>query len=179
MIEKVIESTSIYEGRIVHLHVDTVQLPDGRHAKREIVGHGGAVCIVPLRDTETVLLIKQFRLPAGKVLLEIPAGGLEKGESPADSAMRELREETGFRAETLRPLFAMYLAPGYSTELIHCFLATGLSPDALNPDADENLELVPMRLEDAVAAIFKGEIEDAKTIAGLLAAQQILKETAD
>ncbi len=178
MIETVIESTSIYEGRIVHLHVDTVQLPDGRHAKREVVGHGGAVCIVPLRDNETVLLIRQFRLPAGKVLLEIPAGGLEKGENPDDSAMRELREETGYRAGNLRRLFAMYLAPGYSTELIHTYLATDLSEDALDQDEDENLELVPMSLNDAIALIFTGEIEDAKTIAGLFAAQQILQETA-
>jgi len=158
--------------------VDTVQLPDGRHAKREVVGHGGAVCIVPLRDNETVLLIRQFRLPAGKVLLEIPAGGLEKGENPDDSAMRELREETGYRAGNLRRLFAMYLAPGYSTELIHTYLATDLSEDALDQDEDENLELVPMSLNDAIALIFTGEIEDAKTIAGLFAAQQILQETA-
>lgn len=179
MIETVIDSTSIYEGRIVHLRVDTVQLPDGRHAKREVVGHGGAVCIVPMRDNDTVLLIRQFRLPAGKVLLEIPAGGLEKGENPDDSAMRELREETGYRAGNLRRLFAMYLAPGYSTELIHAYLATDLTEDALDQDEDENLELVTMSLHDAIALIFSGEIEDAKTIAGLFAAQQILQETAE
>lgn len=174
MIEEVIGTESIYNGRIVHLRVDTVRLPSGREAKREVVGHSGAICVVPMRDAETVLMIKQFRLPAGKILLEVPAGGLEEGENPDECAMRELQEETGFRAENLERMFTMYLAPGYSTELMHAYLATDLSADKLAQDEDENLELIPMKLDDAIAAIFRGEIEDSKTVASLFAAREIL-----
>src|SRR5262249_53704279 len=142
--ETVIGSQSIYEGRIVHLRVDTVRLPNGKESKREIVAHRGAVCIVPVRDDGKILLVQQFRLAAGKTLLEIPAGTLEEGEGPALCAERELEEETGYRAAKLVPLFQAYLAPGYSTELIYAFLATGLTPTQAHTDADENLELTPL-----------------------------------
>jgi nudix-type nucleoside diphosphatase (YffH/AdpP family) len=174
MIEEVIGTESIFNGKIVHLRVDTVRLPNGRESKREVVGHGGAICVVPMQDNQTVLMIRQFRLPAGKILLEVPAGGLEDGENPDDCAMRELQEETGFRAGNLTRMFTMYLAPGYSTELMYAYLATDLSDDKLAQDEDENLELVPMKLDDAIAAIFRGEIEDSKTVAALFAAREIL-----
>ncbi len=167
-------STRIYEGRVVNLRVDTVRLPNGRESKREIVEHGGAVAIVPMRDTETVILIRQWRMPAGKVLLEIPAGGMEAGETPEACAARELAEEIGQVPGRLVPLYSCYVAPGYSTEIIHGFLALDLHEAPENPDEDEFVEQVPMRLDDALAAIGRGEIEDAKTIAGLTLAARLL-----
>lgn len=173
--ETVIGSEPIYKGRVVDLRVDTVRLADGREAKREVVAHKGAVCVVALQEDGTVLLVRQFRLPAGKVLLEIPAGGLEPGEEPYDAALRELEEETGYRAATLRSLFACYLAPGYSSELIHTYLATDLTRTQTHFDDNENLELVVLPLEEAVAKVLEGEYDDAKTIAGLLAVHALLR----
>lgn len=174
MAETVISSEEIYKGRIVHLHVDTVRLADGKEAKREIVSHGGAVCIVPLMEDGTVLLVKQFRLAAGKVLLEVPAGTLEKDEDPDACALRELEEETGYKAANLRLLFTTFLAPGYSTELIHAYLATGLTKTQTNFDEGEDLELITMPLEEAEHLVLSGQVQDAKTIASLLVARRVI-----
>ncbi len=174
--EAVTGTERIYDGRVVSLRVDTVRLPDGKEGRREVVEHGGAVAVVPMRDRETVLLVRQWRLPAGKALLEIPAGGREPDESPEDCASRELAEEIGLVPGRLVPLFACYLAPGYSSEKIHGFLALDLREAPEDPDEDEFVELVPMRLDDALAAIGSGEIEDAKTIAGLTLAARLLPE---
>ena len=171
--ETVIGTEEIYRGKIVRLRVDRVRLPDGKEAKREIVGHGGAVCIVPITEDGNVLMIRQFRLAAGGVLLEIPAGGLETGETPEACAARELEEETGYRTASLRPLFSMFLAPGYSTELIHAYLATGLTPGTTHMDEDENVVLTPIPLEEVVDRILAGEIRDAKTIAAVMAAYHL------
>lgn len=172
--EIVTGSERFFEGRIVNLRVDTVTLPNGKTSKREVVEHGGAVAIVPMRDAETVLLVRQFRLPAGKALLEIPAGGLEPDESPEACAARELSEEIGMVPGRLIPIYSSYLAPGYSTEKIHGFLALDLSESPADADEDEFVELVEMSLEAAIDAIGTGEIEDAKTIAGLLLAARLL-----
>ena len=172
--ETITGSTRIYDGRVVNLRVDTVRLPNGKESKREIVEHSGAVAIVPMRDRETVVLIRQWRMPAGKVLLEIPAGGMEAGETPETCASRELAEEIGQVPGRLVPLYSCYLAPGYSTEIIHGFLALDLREAPEDPDEDEFVEQVALRLEDALAAIGRGEIEDAKTIAGLTLAARIL-----
>jgi ADP-ribose pyrophosphatase len=171
--ETILGSETIYSGKIVHLRVDTVRLPDGRESKREIVGHRGAVCIVPIRDG-SVLMVRQFRLAAGKALLEIPAGTLEEGEEPDACAARELEEETGYRAGNLRPMFQAYLAPGYSTERIHAYLATGLTPASAHTDADENVELVTLPIDEIEGRVLSGEFQDAKTIASLLVALRLL-----
>ncbi|HZO91698.1 MAG TPA: NUDIX hydrolase [Chthonomonadaceae bacterium] len=172
--ETVIGSETIYSGKIVHLRVDTVRLPDGSQSKREIVAHKGAVCIVPVLEDGTVLLVRQFRLAAGKALLEIPAGTLEPGEDPDACAARELEEETGYRAAHFRPLFQSYLAPGYSTELIHAYLATGLTESQARTDADENIELVRLPLVEAEQKAIDGDLQDAKTISALLVARRLL-----
>lgn len=174
--ETVLSSEKIYDGKIVHLHVDTVRLSDGKESKREVVSHGGAVCIVPVQEDGTTLLVRQFRLPAGKILLEIPAGTLEKGEEPQACALRELEEEIGYKAANIRLLFACYLAPGYSTEKIHAYIATGLTKTQTHFDEGENLELVTMPLAEAVQRVLAGELEDAKTIAALLVANEVLKQ---
>jgi ADP-ribose pyrophosphatase len=168
--EKTVDSKRIYDGRVVKLRVDTVELPDGSRTTREVVEHKGAVAIVPLIDSDTVVMVRQFRQPANEVLLEIPAGTLEAGEAPDDCAARELIEETGYRAGTLDKMFKSYLAPGYSSEMLHTYLATSLQKDTVAPEADEFLEIVTIKLDDAVAMIETGEIKDAKTICGVLMA---------
>ena len=131
--EITITSTRIYEGRIINLRVDTVRLPNGREGRREVIEHSGAVAVVPMRDRETVLLVRQWRVPAGKALLEIPAGGMEAGEAPEACARRELAEEIGMIPGRLLPLYSAYVAPGYSSEIIHGFLALDLSDAPEDP----------------------------------------------
>ncbi len=173
--EKTIESRRIFEGRIVNMRVDTVELPNGRTSTREVVEHRGAVAIVPMLDHETVVLVRQYRQPVGGTLLEIPAGTLEKGEEPFDCASRELAEEIGYHPEKLTKMFHSYLAPGYSTEMLHTFLAEDLKRVGENRDADEFMEIVTMSLTDAVEMIRSGEIIDAKSICGLLLAARMYK----
>lgn len=174
MQEKVIHSERVFTGRVVNLRVDTVRLPNGRTSQREIVEHRGAVAVVPLLDDETVLMIRQFRLAVNEVLLEVPAGTLEPDEPPEICAARELEEETGYRANTLRKLFSQYLAPGYSQEILHVFLAQHLKKTAQRMEEDENVEVVSMPLHRAVEMVLSGEIRDAKTIAALLVTHYIL-----
>jgi ADP-ribose pyrophosphatase len=160
---------------VVTLRIDTVRFPNGKTGKREVIEHSGAVAIVPiLDDGETVVLVRQWRLPAGKALLEIPAGGIEKGEDPETSAIRELAEEIGKKPGKLTQLFTCYLAPGYSTEVMYGYLAEDLREDRLEQDEDENVQLVTMKLSEALDAITRGEIEDSKTLVGLTLAARML-----
>lgn len=174
MKEQTLESKMIYRGRVVALRVDKVQMPNGKVAEREIVEHRGAVAIVPLLDKDTVLLIRQYRQAVGEVLLEIPAGTLEPGEHPDACAGRELEEETGYRAGHLKKLFSQYLAPGYSQEVLHVYLAEHLEQTTQQTEEDENVELAPLFLAEIPALIEQGEIKDAKTIAGLLMTLRLL-----
>jgi ADP-ribose pyrophosphatase len=166
--ETVIASEPAYLGKLVHLHVYTVQLPNGESSIREIVQHPGAVAMVPLLPGGEVVLVRQFRLAAGKVMLEIPAGTLEPGEDPALAAARELQEEIGYHPGTLIDLGGEYTAPGYTTELIHLFLATDLEQSRLSQDDDEFLETVTLPFEEALQLVETGEIADGKTMIGLL-----------
>ncbi len=180
--ERLTSSTTVFSGRLISVRVDEVELADGVHTTREVVDHPGAVAILPLLPEDRVVMIRQYRHAAGKVLYELPAGTLEKGESPEACARRELAEEVGYRAEHLRRLVTMYLSPGYCTERIHIFLATGLRPagemgfPSPRPDADERVEPVVMTLEEAVGMIAAGEVENAAAIVGLLAAAAGLPE---
>lgn len=174
--EKTLESKRIFEGKLVNLRVDTVELPDGKTSTREVVEHRGAVCIVPMLDHEKVVLVRQFRQPVGGILLEIPAGTLDKCEDPAECARRELQEEIGYFPKKLTKMFHSYLAPGYSTEMLHTFLAEDLEKAEENRDDDEFLEIVTINLKDAVEMIRSGEIMDAKSICGILLASRMFKE---
>jgi len=176
-IEKTLESKRIYDGRVVSLRVDTVLLPDGNIASREVVEHKGAVAVVPMLVDGSVILVRQFRQPVGAILSEIPAGTLDKFESAEDCARRELIEETGYAAGTLILMFSTYLSPGYSNEMLHTFLARDLSPADGRADSDEFLEVVTVPLAEAVDMIRTGEIKDAKTVCGLLMAQRILGQS--
>lgn len=172
--EETINSELVFDGRLVKLRVDTVRLPDGRKATREIVVHRGAVAMVPLLNHDKVVMVRQYRQAAGEVLLEIPAGTSEPGEEPHECADRELQEETGYKAGKITEMFSSYLAPGYSSEMLHTFLAEDLTKVESRSDEDEFLEVVEIPLDDAVDLIRTGGIKDAKTICGLLMAQRIV-----
>lgn len=166
--EATVASQRVYEGRLVNLRVDTVRLENGRLTKREIVEHPGAVAVVALDEDDNVLLVRQFRKPAERELLEIPAGTLEAGEKPIACARRELREETGYRAECLVQVGGFYSSPGFCTEYIRLYLATGLQKGRSAPEGDEAIEIIKVPLSDIAAMVSQGEICDGKTIAGLL-----------
>lgn len=165
-----------FEGRLVRVRVDRVRLPGGRETVREVVAHPGAVAIVPLHEDGTLTFVRQWRQAAGQLLLEIPAGTLEEGEDPADCARRELAEEVGLEAQEIRRLCGSYLAPGYSSELLHTYLATGLTPVPSQPDWDEALQPVRLALAEAAGMILSGELQDAKTICGVLLAERAWRE---
>ncbi|HML22634.1 MAG TPA: NUDIX hydrolase [Aggregatilinea sp.] len=168
--EQVTASKTVFNGRLIDLHVDTVKLPNGAEAQREIVQHPGAVAMIPLLDDGRVVMVRQFRLAANKITLEIPAGTLHGGEDPAEAAARELQEEIGFKPGKLVRLGGHYTAPGYTTEYIHLYLATELESSRLDLDEDEFLEIEMIPLDEALRRVDNGEFEDGKTMIGLMMA---------
>ena len=166
-----LDSRHIYSGKILNLRVDRVALPGGGEAIREVVGFFGGVAIVALDEAERVLLIRQYRYAVGSDLLELPAGILEPGERPIECAARELEEETGYHAAHLEPLCRFYSTPGGTDEVLHVFVASGLTPGRPRPEADERIEIIPMAWDEALAMVMRGEICDGKSIIGLLMAQ--------
>lgn len=172
MIEKQLTSTYVFEGRIMKARVDTVELPNGKTAKREVCEHVGGVGILPIDEQGNVYLVRQFRYPYGKVLLEIPAGKMEADETdPLACGKRELREETGFTAEEMIDLGEVYPSPGFLTEVLHLYAAKGLHSGQTDPDEDEFVETVCMPMEELCAKIAQGEIQDGKTIAAVCKAK--------
>ena len=174
-VEKRIDGEEKYKGVIVRVRLDRVELNDGKLSRREVVEHPGGVCILPVDDEGNCTMVRQFRYPFGRMMLEAPAGKLEYGEDPLECAVRELSEETGYSADELIDLGAMCTSPGFSTELLHLFLARGLHPGKSHPDEGEflNVEKIPLgRLVDMVMA---NEIDDGKTIAVVLKADRILQ----
>ena len=159
---------TIFEGKVVRLEIKHIPLPDGTLAVREVIQHAGAVAIVALDEDQNIFLVRQYRVGADQSLYEIPAGLLEADENPADSAIRELREEIGHRPGTIEPLGGFYVAPGYTTEYIHLFLAQDLTADSLQQDSDEFIEVTRVPLPEALAMIENHTIIDSKTIIGLL-----------
>ncbi|MEC9013676.1 MAG: NUDIX hydrolase [Chloroflexota bacterium] len=172
--ELTIGTKRIYEGNIINVRVDTVRMPSGRDATREIVEHSHAVCIVPIDNDGNVVLVRQYRKPAEDALLEVPAGGVEDGEISEEAVLRELQEEIGYTADHLEHLSSFWVAPGWATEYMHAYLATGLRESRLDGDEDENIEVVRLRFDEAVSMLKTGEINDGKTIAALLLAQPLL-----
>jgi ADP-ribose pyrophosphatase len=166
--EVLIESSKVFEGRLISVRKDTVRLPNGCTSTREVVVHPGAVAIVPMLEDGRVILVKQYRHAVGKILMEIPAGTLHPDETPEECALRELMEEVGYSASRLEKLASIYLAPGYSTELIHLFLATELHLADGETDEDEFLKPVTLTLDEAISLIADGGIQDAKTMVALM-----------
>jgi ADP-ribose pyrophosphatase len=167
MHERLLSSHYIHRGRIVTLREDTVQLSSGVIAKREIVEHHRAVVVLPVLDNGDVVLVRQYRIATGRVLLEVPAGLIEIDESPIAAAHRELGEETGFVASEMQPLFEGFPTPGFCNEYMYFFLARGLTVGVPHPDADEIVETVTMSVSAVIAAIQTQEIVDLKTIAAM------------
>ena len=174
--ETVTSSKRLFDGRILNLRVDTVVLPNGKMSQREIVEHRGAVAMVPLLDRETVILVRQYRRAAAGILLEIPAGTRDPGEDWELCARRELAEEINYAPGRMVKLYHSYQAPGYSTEVIHTYLALDLTPTEGHTDEDEFVEVVTLPLKEAIGRIRTGEIMDAKTISGLLYVERLLPE---
>ncbi len=168
-------SEKVFQGRVFDVRRDWVRLPNGRTTALDIITHHGAVTIVPLDKQGQLWLVRQYRHAAGTMLLEFPAGTLEPNEAPEVCAAREIREEIGMAAENLQLLGTFYLAPGYSTEYMHVYLATDLSPAPLPPDADEILEPVTLPIDEILNLARAGQIQDAKTLAALMLALPYLK----
>ncbi len=175
--ERLVASELIHRGRVLEFRVDTVERADGRRARRDVAVHPGAVAVVAVDAGERILLVRQWRHPAGRALLEIPAGTLNRDptsgatEDPDSAARRELEEETGYRAGRWERLAEFWTAPGFATERMFLYLATDLveaGPDRLDPDDDEALELVRLPWREAVVAAERGGITDAKSLVGIL-----------
>ncbi|GAG45412.1 unnamed protein product, partial [marine sediment metagenome] len=170
--ERVLESRRLYEGRVVNLRLDTVELAGGWKTTREVVEHGEVVAVVPLLEGKDVLLVRQYRLPAAQTLLEVPAGGVDAGESSEEAAQRELGEECGQQADRLERLGGFYASPGFCSEFVHVFLATQLRPVRARPDPDEEIAVVRLPLAEALRLVRQGEIRDGKSIIGLTWARE-------
>lgn len=167
--EKQLKSEYLYEGRVIKLRRDEALLPNGKTALREVIEHNGGVCVAALTDDNELLMVRQFRYPYSKVILEIPAGKRDSAdEDPLECGIRELKEETGAVAKNMIFLGELYPTPGYCGEIIWLYAATGITFENSNPDEDEFLSVEKIPLEDAVDMIMSGEIKDAKTQAAVL-----------
>lgn len=169
---QLLDRTVPFSGRLLRVEVDRAQEPVGPNeygpvVRREVLRHPGAVAIVAVNSKQELVLVRQYRYAAGRFLLEIPAGTLEPGEDPEDTARRELREETGYTAERLRSLGSFFSAPGFCDEVIHLFQAEGLTSGEQDTDFGENIELVEIAVDEGRRQLLAGAFEDAKTLAGL------------
>lgn len=171
---EVINSKEVFKGKVINVNVDTISLPDGKTAEREIVVRADATAVVPIDEDGNVVLVEQYRHGALSMVLEIPAGMLEKGEDPKECAIRELEEETSFIAKNITHITTMYPTVGFCTEKLHIYLAKDLEQGNFNFDDDEFIEVKKIPLEKAIDMIYTGEIIDAKTIIGLLACKKFL-----
>ncbi len=161
------EHYEIYKGDRISLYKDSYITPDGHIATKEIIEHGGAAAMLALDEDNKILFVRQYRRSARKETLELPAGTIEKGEEPIVCATREIEEETGYKATNITPLFNMYSAIGFCTEIIHTFLCTGLIPSKQSLDKDEFINVERYTLDEVVSLIIKGEICDGKTISAI------------
>jgi len=175
---KTIKSERLYHGRIIDLIIEDVEDLPGNTRKREIVNHPGGGVVVPLLDNGDVILVRQYRYPLNKYILELPAGKLEPSEDPLAAAKRELQEETGYTADNYEKLTAMYTTPGFCNEVLHIYLATGLKESEHGQNLDEgeqSLTVEYLPLSTVVEMIERGEIADSKTIAGILLTERKVK----
>lgn len=172
--EKQIQSEEKYKGIIVRVRLDEAELHTGKHVKREVVEHPGGVTILPVDDDGNCYMVRQFRYPFGEMILEAPAGKLEKGEEPMTCAVRELSEETGFQADTFVDLGRCFTSPGFSTEVLYIYLALGLHAGSSHPDTDEYLNVEKIPLKTLVESVMRNEISDGKTVIAVLKAENYL-----
>ena len=168
--EKTLDSQMMYDGRIIKVYKDNVELADGKKSFREVVRHSGGVVILAIKDYDKILLVKQYRYPIGETVLELPAGKLEKGEDPFEAAKRDLEEETGYCANKWTDLGYINTSPGFSDEKLYLYLAQDLEYTHCHPDEGEIIQAFEYKYDDVLKMIDNGEINDAKTICGLMRA---------
>jgi ADP-ribose pyrophosphatase len=168
--EKFLNSKQVYDGKLLKVYSDEVELPNGNQSTREIIRHPGAVAIVPILNDGRIAMVRQYRYPIDDTLLEIPAGKLDPGEKPEACALRELSEETGYVAHTLKKLTAILTTPGFTDEVIHIYLAKDLEMTTQHTDEDEFINLELYTKEALRVMIDNGSLSDAKTLVGLLLA---------
>jgi ADP-ribose pyrophosphatase len=173
--EKEIESKKIFQGRLISVRVDTVEMPDGKKSTREIVEHPGAVAVIAITQDQELILVRQFRKAAGEIVLELPAGVPNKGERGEETARRELEEETGYFAKKIKKVCAGYASPGYSNEVLQFYLAEDMNKMKQKTDEDEFVEVDLIDVETCVDLLKQGKIKDNKTIVGILLAEKHLK----
>ncbi len=177
--EKTIKSERIYEGHILNLRKDTVTVVNGQ-SEREIVEHNGGAVIAAVTGEGKIVMVRQYRKAAGRVMLELPAGKRDGDEEYSETAKRELKEETGYTAGTMRFISRMYTSPGYTEEVLYIYLAFDLIPGDTDFDDNEAIDIEEYPIDEAVSMVLSGKIEDGKTQAGILMAKAILgKETPD
>lgn len=174
--EKTLSVNEIFNGKIISLHVDEIELPNGEKSIREIVEHSGGVCVAAMTDENELFFVRQYRYPYRRVLLELPAGKLEKGEDPLEAGLRELEEECGVTADKVISMGTVYPTVAYCSEVIHLFAAKGLHKTHQHLDEDEFLDIERIKLEDAVAMVMNGEISDSKTTILVLKLDKLVKE---
>lgn len=172
--EKTISTENIYDGKVVHLRVETVELPDGKTSKRELIGHSGGVGVIAVDENRKVFMVEQYRIAARSMMLEIPAGKLEYGEDPLECGARELIEETGYRAEEFTHLGAYYATPGYCEEVLNIYLAKNLSFVGQHLDDGEFLNVKKYDLDELYNMVMENKIYDAKTAIAILKAKAVL-----
>ena len=176
--EKTLSSNTLYEGKIIELRVDEVELPNGERSKRELIKHPGAVAIIALTDDNKLVLVEQFRKALERTIIEIPAGKIEQGEDPAQTAIRELEEETGYKANEFVYIQSFATSPGFADEIIHLYLGTSLQK-VENPapgDEDEFIGLLECSIEEVEAMLKDGRIYDAKTAYAVLYVKELLRK---
>lgn len=166
--EKTLASKKIFSGRIIDVDIDTIELPNGKTATREVVNHPGGVCIAALTDKNELLFVNQYRYPYHEVVLELPAGKLEKGQDPLENGKRELKEETGAIGRDYLSLGKLYPSPGYCGEVIHLYSCKVDSLGAMSPDEDEFLDVIKIDIKEAVNLVLENKIFDAKTQVAIL-----------
>lgn len=169
LIETFVRKKRIWRGRAVNFDVDTVRLPDGKLATREFLNHPGAVGVVPFLDKDTIVMVRQYRHPVGEVTLELPAGKLDKGENRLACVKRELAEETGYTAKSIKPLINYWPTPAFADEVLYLYTATGLKAGKIHADEDEFIEAVHVPFKKALAMVKDGRIRDSKTVIAILA----------
>ena len=174
-IEERVDGEIKYQGVIVKVRLDRARLINGKIVKREVVEHPGGVTILPVDENGLCTMVRQFRYPFGRMMLEAPAGKLEYGEDPFSCAVRELSEETGYTADEWIDLGACCTSPGFSSEVLHVYLARGLRSGSCHPDEDEFLNTEKIPLDELTRMVMDGEIDDAKTIVAVLKADKLLR----
>ena len=168
LIEKKVSSENVFDGVLLHVYKDKIELPNGNEAVREYIKHQGAVCVVPLTDEMEVVAVKQYRYPIGRVTIEIPAGKLDAGENILDAAKRELSEETGVESADIEYIGGLYPSVAYTDEIIHMYVAKNLVYGEAHTDDDEFLNVVKIPLKEFVQMVMDGQIQDSKTMAAIL-----------